>query len=183
MKPPNHRTITVAEAVAQFGIERLLGDDFDDLIGDRLNEDDSCLVFDGATTCAGDLDLNRTQPVAFGEPWDRQRHGLIVVDGSLAIGQIDMRGVDGLLVLGDLICDSIHLCETLVFVQRGLVARNAVRATADKEWHENTAVTLGPLYVRVHGTVSSPVVETWCMPLRHLSWTADSGSEETLVLR
>ncbi|WP_454259358.1 hypothetical protein [Pseudoxanthomonas mexicana] len=44
------------------------------------------------------------------------------------------------------------------------------------------AQTLGPLHVHVKGSVGSPVVQTWHMPLRHLRWTQDSGREQPLVL-
>jgi len=182
MKPANHRILSLKQAIAEFALRSLLGDHFDDLIGDRLDEDeDEALVFDGDTACADDLDL-LNRDVAFGEPWDRQRHGLIVVNGNLAMNRIDLYRVDGLIVLGDVRCDSIHLRETPLYVQGNLVAHSAVRATAEKEWHESTAKTLGPQYVHVKGTVRSPVVETWCMPLRHLQWTPDSGREQALVL-
>lgn len=183
MKPANHRTLPLKQAIEEFALERLLGEEaFEDLIGARLDEDeDEALVFDGDTICADDLDLlNRS--VAFGEPWDRWRHGLIIVNGNLTMNRIDLYGVDGLIVLGDVLCDSIHLREAPLYVQGNLVARSAVRATAEKEWHESTAKTLGPQYVHVKGTVGSPVVETWCMPLRHLRWTPDSGREAPLVL-
>lgn len=182
MQPANHRTLPLAQAVEDFALDRLLGDSFDDLIGNRLDEDDTVLVFDGDTVCAGDLDL-LNRGVAFGVPWDRLRHDLIVVDGHLAMGEIDLYGVDGLMVLGDLHCGSIHLRENLLYVQGDLVARGAVRATASQDWPEARARTLGPLHVHVKGTASSPVVQTWHMPLRHLAWTAGSGTEEPLVLR
>jgi hypothetical protein len=182
MIPAHHRTLPLVQAVEDFAIDRLLGEQFDDLIGDRLDEDDAVLVFDGDTACAGDLDLLH-RGVAFGAPWDRQRHGLIVVDGSLAMDAIDLHGVDGLIVLGDLHCDSLHLREELLYVQGDLVARNAVRATASQDWHDAMAQTLGPLYVHVKGATTSPVVQTWHMPLCHLAWTAGSGAEEPLVLR
>lgn len=183
MKPSNHRTMTLAEATATFAIERLLGEDFDELIGHRLEEDDAMLVFEGDTACAGDLDLSRNDPTAFGEPFDRWPHELIVVAGNLTMARIDLWQVQGLVVLGDLICDEIHLRETPLYVRDRLLARTAVRATAEKEWHDERAQTLGPLYVRVKGVVSSPLVETWCMPLQHLKWTGDSGRETPLVLR
>ena len=182
MKPANHRTLPLMQAIEDFAINRLLGDNFDDLVGDRLDEDSTVLVFDGDTVCAGDLDLLH-RGVAFGVPWDRQRHGLIVVDGHLTMGEIDLHGVDGLMVLGDLHCGSIHLREELLYVQGDLVARGAVRATALQDWPEARAQMLGPLHVHVKGSASSPVVQTWHMPLRHLAWTAGSGAEELLVLR
>lgn len=182
MKPANHRTLPLVQAIEDFALNRLLGDNFDDLVGDRLDEDSTVLVFDGDTVCAGNLDLLH-RGVAFGVPWDRQRHGLIVVDGHLTMGEIDLHGVDGLMVLGDLHCDSIHLREELLYVQGDLVARSAVRATASQDWPEARAEMLGPLHVHVKGTASSPVVQTWHMPLRHLAWTAGSGAEEPLVLR
>lgn len=182
MKPAHHRTLPLAQAVEAFALDRLLGDHFDDLIGDRLDEDDAVLVFDGDTVCAGDLDLHHRR-MAFGEPWDRQRHGLIIVDGSLTMDAIDLYGVDGLVVLGDLRCGSIHLREELLYVRGDLAARSAVRASASQDWNDAMAQTLGPLHVHVKGSASSPVVQTWHMPLRHLAWTAGSGAEELLVLR
>ncbi|WP_454259359.1 hypothetical protein [Pseudoxanthomonas mexicana] len=71
--------------------------------------------------------------MVFGEAWHRPRHGLIVVDGNLTIGRIDLWGIDGLIVLGDLHCDSIHLREELLYVQGDLLARDAVRATAAQD--------------------------------------------------
>ena len=180
---PNRRTLTVAEVVAAFDLERRLGEGFDDLIGNRLEEDDEALVLDGDTVSRGDLDLLHEPPMAFGEAWHPPRHGLIVVDGNLTIGRIDLWGIDGLIVLGDLHCDSIHLREELLYVQGDLLARDAVRATAAQDWHEAMAQTLGPLHVHVKGTASSPVVQTWHMPLRHLRWTQDSGREQPLVLQ
>lgn len=182
MTRANHRQIPLHEAMTEFALDSLLGDDFDDLIGDRLDENDSVLVFDGDTVCEGSLDLlNRS--VVFGEPWHSQRHGLIVVNGSLAMNQIDLYGVDGLVVLGDLRCDSLHLREELLYVQGHLIAHGAVRATASQDWHEARARMLGPLHVHVKGTASSPVVQTWYMPLHHLRWTPGSGAEESLVFQ
>lgn len=99
------------------------------------------------------------------------------------MGGIDLHGVDGLIVLGDLHCGSLHLREELLYVQGDLVARNAVRATASQDWHDAMAQTPGPLYVHVKGAATSPVVQTWHMPLCHLAWTAGSGAEKPLVLR
>jgi hypothetical protein len=183
VKPPNHRTLTLAEAINTFAIDHLLGEDFDDLIGHRLEEDDPVLVFDGDTRCPGDLDLLRADPVAFGERFDRWPHDLIIVDGDLAMGRIDLWQVRGMIVLGDLSCDELHLREALLHVGGHLVARSAVRATANKEWDSRTARTLGPRHVRIHGTARSPVVATWGMSLQHLRWTPDSGREAPLVLR
>ena len=182
MKPAHHRPLPLAQAVEAFALDRLLGDHFDDLIGDRLDEDDAVLVFDGDTVCAGDLDLLH-RGVAFGEPWARPRQGMYFFDGDISMGGIDLHGVDGLIVLGDLRCDSLHLREELLYVQGDLVARSAVRASASQDWHDAMAQTLGPLYVHVKGATTSPVVQTWHMPLRHLAWTAGSGAEEPLVLR
>lgn len=182
MKPANHRLLPLAHAVEAFAIDHLLGDHFDDLIGNRLDEDDSVLVFDGDTACDGSLDL-LDRNVVFGEPWHYQRHGLIVVNGHLTLNHIDLYCVDGLVVLGDLRCDSIHLREELLYVQGHLVARSAVRATASQDWHDARARTLGPLHVHVRGTASSPVVQTWHMPLHHLRWTQGSGAEEPIILK
>lgn len=181
MRSANHRTLTLVQAIREFALERLLDKDFDDVIGNRLEEDDSVLVFDGDTICDEDLDLLQ-RDVVFGESWDRQRHGLIIVNGSLAMNQIDLYCVDGLIVLGDLLCDSIHLREELLYVQGNLVARSAVRATGSQDWHEATARTLGPLHVHVQGTASSPRVQTWHLPLHHLRWTEGSGVDEALEL-
>ena len=76
------------------------------------------------------------------------------------------------IVLGDLHCDSIHLREELLYVQGDLLARDAVRATAAQDWHEAMAQTLGPLHVHVKGSVGSPVVQTWHMPLPDTQATA-----------
>lgn len=181
MRPANHRTLALVQAIREFALERLLDKDFDDIIGNRLEDDDSVLVFDGDTISDEDLDLLQRNMV-FGEPWDRQRHGLIIVNGNLAMNQIDLHCVDGLIVLGDLLCDSIHLREELLYVQGNLVARSVVRATASQDWHDVTARTLGQLHVRVQGTASSPRVQTWHLPLHHLRWTKGSGIDEALEL-
>ena len=181
MRPANHRTLTLVQAIREFALERLLDKDFDDVIGNRLEDDDSVLVFDGDTISDEDLDLLQRDMV-FGEPWDRQRHGLIIVNGSLAMNQIDLYCVDGLIVLGDLLCDSIHLREELLYVQGNLVARSAVRATASQDWNDVTARTLGQLHVHVRRTASSPRVQTWHLPLHHLRWTEGSGIDEALEL-
>ncbi len=64
----------------------LLGQDFEDLTGNRLDEDGSVLVSDGDTVCEGDLDIsNEHERWVLGEPWEPThlwRHGLIIVDGA-----------------------------------------------------------------------------------------------------
>lgn len=83
MRSTNHRIISLSEVGEEFNIEYIFGADFEELIIDHVEEDATVMVFDGDTEFTGDIDLCRSQGIAFGEDYDYSSHDIIIVNGNL----------------------------------------------------------------------------------------------------
>lgn len=183
---PAHRSLSLAEAAAEFPLETLWnewqGPRYDDLAS-HFNSDDRVLVFDGDTRFDSPLDRNGYEWQKMGgklpDPFNAlcRAHNLMVVNGSLNAAYLRTWGLHGIFVFGDLDCDKIDFygaCHS--WIQGHLRARTAVLATGQQDNAYN-AEDDGRRAVCVRGTASAPQVRSWWVRLSHLDWTAGSGQE------
>lgn len=176
MKSSNHRLIPLTEAIQTYHLENIFGDDFEELVIDAIDEDAKVLVFQGDTICNGDFDQSRG--ANFNASFDFGHIRLVIVEGNLTARNIEMQVAGMLIVLGDVTCEKILLKEFYpLYVKGNLIAKQAVLGIASQEGPFLGHEKFGSMYARIQGTVSSPRVQTWFMPLNHLNWTSDSGAE------
>ncbi len=149
----------------------------EDAVG-HLSEFPFAIVFDGDVTIDDDISIIKyVQDAGSALARAALENRLLIFRGNLTCRSLYTDNLSGVFVFGDLKCNVVSFGCTPVFVKGNVVASLAILANAEDD-EVFDAASEGKYWVRVDGTVSSPVVKTWHFRLSHLTFARDSGTEQ-----